>query len=532
MDGKQLAYIDESGIKTHLVIRELNRFETKQIPGAEDDHRPFFSPDGRWLAYSSGTSGIGDYGALMKIPSAGGSPIKLCDGMSSGMGSWGEDGTIVFAANEGNLSRVSASGGPCEPITKAEPGEGHRFPQFLPSGQHVLFTIGRTGEYDGAQIALLDLKTREFRVLIRGGSFGRYVPTGHIVYVRGGTLFAIPFDLEKLAVAGQEVPVIERVHYNSVGGYADYTFSNSGLLAYTEETRTAAPSTLEWRNRKGIGTAALAPPQQYNNIRISPDGFRAAANVTGDGATSDVWTVDLQRGTANRLTSRTYIISVGWTPDGRSILFYQKNAVMRAAADGSGSPEVAFRGLESPVNNIAVSPDGKTLLFDARNIFIDGPDGKPQLLFGRSDSNNGQAVVSADGKWVAYSSDESGKYQVYVRPFFGSGGKVAVSIDGGQEPRWSRDGRELFFRDAGKNLLMEVPIQASSGQSLGQAAAEFHAGQPQALFGLDTPVWDVAPDGQRFLVAHTPAAAPPSAVKLNVVVNWFDELREKVPTGK
>ena len=220
-DGTRMAY--RSGDR--LWIRELNGSEAKPIRGTEGGVRPFFSADGQWIGYFMGANG-----SLRKVPVTAGAPITLCDGWYFG-GSWGDDDRIVFSTDT-SLARVSASGGACESLTKADPqkGEHHRWPQILPGGQSVLFNIGVEGSFDKAQIAVLDVKSREYRVVASGGARPRYVSSGHIVYVRAGAMFAVPFDLKRLTVTGGEVPVAENVYYNSAGGYADYAVSDFGLL--------------------------------------------------------------------------------------------------------------------------------------------------------------------------------------------------------------------------------------------------------------------------------------------------------------
>ena len=352
------------------------------------------------------------------------------------------------------------------------------------------------------------------------------------MYVRSGTVFAVPFDLKRLAVTGSETPVIEGVFYNSSGGFADYTFSDSGLLVYRAETRALTTGgTLQWLDRKGVAQALPAPPRQYRAVRLSPDGQRAVG-VQSDARRGDIWIYELLRGALTRLTSGGYNENPVWTPDGRRVAFGSTEGtggIYWAPADGSGNPELLLQSPALPSPD-SWTPDGKMLLYHsgapaqiwALPVPGSGGEGKPRPFLETS-FNEVDAQVSPDGRWVASTSDESGKNQVYARPFPGapSGprGKTAVSIEGGQEPRWSHDGRELFYRDAGKSQLMVVDIQTSP---------TFRAGQPRALFELRTENWDVAPDGKRFLVVKFPETSADEA-KMQVVVNWFEELRRKVP---
>jgi serine/threonine-protein kinase len=531
-DGTRMAYAEGTGVSSHLVVRMLDQFEAKPLADTKGGTRPFFSPDGQWLAYFSS----GGTGPLRKVPVTGGTPVTLCDQAGFYGGSWGEDDRIVFSDGSG-LMRVSASGGACESLTKGDPqkNERHSWPQILPGGQAVLFTIGSASAYDSARTAVLDLKSRKVRVVASGGSRARYVASehsansahsGHLVYVRGGTLFAAPFDLKRLTVTGGEVPLIGGVYYNSSGGFADYAFSDSGLLLYMTETREATLSSLEWRDRKGNAQPLSATQQTYNSVSLSPDGRHAALSIAGRlGGNQDIWILDLTRSTLVRLTSEGLNNSPQWTPDGQRVTF--RSTVNRAinwmSPDGAGKTEMLVPEFGIPRS---WTPDGKTFLYTAgspsRIWALPAPGGKPQPLFETTAANLSEVRVSPDGRWVAYTSDETGKSQVYARALPGPGGKTPISVGGGQEARWSRDGRELFYRDPEKNQLLAVEVQTGP---------ELRAGQPKALFELNTSAWDVAPDGQRFLVVKAPQAEA-GAPQLNVVVNFGDELQRKVPAGK
>jgi eukaryotic-like serine/threonine-protein kinase len=292
--------------------------------------------------------------------------------------------------------------------------------------------------------------------------------------------------------------------------------------------------TLEWVDRKGTGQPLPAPRQDFRSVRLSPDGQHAAVAEGRPGGNVDIQIVELARGTLNRLTSGGQNTSAVWTPDGERVAFSSfgtNSGVYWMPADGSGKPELLLALLPggTRVDPSSWTPDGKALLYyspaPARiwtlPVSRSGTESKPQQLLDTA-FNESDAQVSPDGRWVAYTSDESGKNQVYARPFPGLGGKTPVSVVAGQEPRWSRDGRELFYRDPGKNQLMAVDIQTSPA---------FRAGQPHALFALADVPWDAAPDGKRFLVVKFPETVAGEA-KLQVVVNWFEELRQKAPAGR
>jgi len=526
-DGTRLAYGEGTGSSRRIWVRMLDQVEGRLVPGTEGGFRPFLSPDGQWLAYFTPLGGL-----LKKVPVTGGTPITLCEGASPLGGSWGEDDSLIFSGSKG-LKRVSASGRACEGLTEADwkKGESHVWPQILPGGQSILFTIGTPRSFDSARIAVLDSKSGRIRDLVNGGASGRYVPSGHLVYVRGGAMFAVPFDLKRLAVTGSETSVIEGVFFNSRAGLADYAFSDSGLLLYMADPRTINLRTLEWLDRQGTAQPSSAPPRDYLRVRLSPDAQHAALAVGSSGsALGDIWILELARGVLTRLTAEGTYTNPVWTPDGRRLVFrygpFGSRGLQWALADGSGKPELLLAGQTGAVDSW--TPDGKTLLYESTgpaHIWTLRPagsegDGKPRLLFEATSFNERDAQVSPDGRWVAYTSDETGKNRVYARPFPGPGGKTPISVEGGQEPRWSRAGRELFYRDPEKNQLMAVDIQTSPA---------FRVGEAHALFALGNVPWDVAPDGKRFLVAKEPQAGA-SEAKMQTVVNWFEELRQK--TGR
>jgi len=516
-DGTQLAYMSGG----QIWVRALDQLEGKPVPGAEG-RRPIFSPDGQWLAYLPSSAG-----AIKKIPVNGGSPTVLCQDATYFGASWGADGTIVFTGSKG-LMRVAASGGKCEPVTMADSQkEIHRWPQILPGGQAVAFAISTPGDPGNAHLAVVELKSGKIQVFENTGTSVRYATSGHLLYVRGGTLFAVPFDIKRLAMAGPEAPVADGVHYNFTGGYADYTLSDSGLLVYSGEVRTKSPSTLAWMDRKGNPQPLAAPSRAYSQIHISPDGKRAVVTVdSGAPGYGDLWIYDLEQGSLSRFTSGDSNSAPVWMPDGQRIAFFSylgKRGIFWVAADATGTPAQLLASANQIVIPTSWTPDGKTLFYQAgapARIWA-VTLGKEPLPISQSSFNERDAAVSPDGHWMAYDSDESGKSQVYAKPLPGPGAKVAISIEGGQTPLWSRDGRELFYRDPVKGQLMVAEVQPGPALKVGQ---------PKALFALGDVPWDVAPDGRRFLVVQRQGGAP--TAKLQVVMNWFEELRRKAPTDK
>jgi len=533
-DGTLLAYAEWSGGTSRIMLRRTDQFDARPIAGTAGGVRPFFSPGGQWVAYFTNNPG-----ALRKSPVAGGTSVFVSEASFLG-GSWGEDDSIVFAGTEQQgegLMRVAGAGGAPQRLTTpdAQKGEtGHQWPQILPGGRAILFTIDtKAAGFDARRIAVLDLKTGAYRVLLNGGSAARYISSGHVVYVRGGTMFAVPFNLRKLEVTGPETPVADAVYYNPEKGFADYSISESGLLVYAAETRTAGASRLEWVERDGTVRSLSLPAQQYQGLSISPGGREAALALrNGESGSSDIWIVDLTRDGLTRLTSEGDNYDPVWSADGRRIVFRsrrEKNGLYWMAADGSGKAEL-LRASEARESPAAWSPDGQTLLFMSAQqgrqqigILPTTPNGAGEARpFLKTSSDDRAPRLSPDGRWIAYDSDQSGKYQVYVRPYPGPGGVMAISSEGGESPHWSRGGHELVYRDLAQNEIMAVEIQTDP---------VFHAGRPQPLAPLRGTLWDITPDGKRFLVVSSPDT-PSGGARLQIVTDWFDELRRRVAGGK
>jgi protein kinase-like protein/WD40 repeat protein len=524
-DGTRIAYAEQIGRSGRIVVRSLNQPDERPIPGTEGGVRPVFSPDGQWLAYFAGP-----IGPVRKVSVTAGSPVTLCDGAHYTGADWGDDNHIVFAT-AGGLMRVAAAGGPCEKLISAPQGEQAAWPQVLPGSRSVLFTIGAIGRFDQARIAVLDLQSRQSKVLLSAGTKARYIPSGHLVYARGGVLFAVPFDVRRLAVTGPETAVIDGVFYASAGGFADYAVSGTGLLIYADPKQEAM-RTLEWVDRTGRARPIAVPPQAYRTLRVSPDGQRAAVAVSNRMGSNQIFVVDLAQGTANPLVTLpdSQSFSPLWTPDGARIAFSMMSAQPRGIywlpADGSGAPQ-RLTTVSNMVTLNSWTPDGRMLFFETASpahnwkLAVDGhgAEPKPQRLLEGSGFSDRQGQVSPDGRWLAYSSDESGVNQVYARSLSETGGKTRISAESGQEPRWSRDGHELFYRDPASNQLVVVAVQTSPG---------LRFGQPRALFTLSSPYWDVTPDSKRFVVVKASTVAPGPAT-MQVVVNWFEELEHKAP---
>jgi serine/threonine-protein kinase len=538
-DGTHLVYVARQGSTQQLYLRAMDSLEAKPILGTDGAVDPIFSPDGLWVGFFSG-------GKLKKVSVNGGAALTLGDASIPVGASWAGQGMIAFAPSiSGVLQQVPAAGGASQPLTPHEKGEvSQRWPEFLPGGKAVLFAAGpSTTNWANAQVTVLSVGTGERRNLIQGGMYPRYAASGHLVYAQGGSLMAVPFDYRQLTVTGAAVPVAEGVLESLSNGAAQYSLSATGSLVYVPGGVQASQRRLVWVNRNGAELPLAAPAHAYRGPRLSPDGRRVAVAI--EEQETQTWLYDLSRETLTRLTFDGIAnYNPVWTPDGKRIAFQSSKEgrlnLFWQLVDGSGGLE---RLTPSEYNNApnSWSPDGQLLAF----IQIDPTTGYDIWVLRMDDPSTGSGQVrkaqpflqtpfnesaprfSPDGRWLAYTSDESGRNEIYVQPYPGPGGKSQISTDGGTEPVWNPNGRELFYRSGDKMMAVEIATQPG-----------FAAGKARMLFEgqyVPTPAtfpnYDVSPDGQRFLMlkAAEQATAPN---QINVVLNWFEELKQKVPTGK
>ena len=538
-DGTRIVYISQR----RLFTRRLDQPNATELAGTQGANAPFFSPDGEWVAFSTG-------GKLQKISVEGGSAIALCDAANAPGGSWGEDGDIIAALSQtGGLSRIPSAGGPPTPVTDLQNGEiTHRWPQILPGGKAVLFTASlTTAAFDGANIEVMSLADHRRKTLVRGGTFGRYLPSGHLVYVNRGTLFAVPFDVDRLEVHGTPAPVLDQIGYTTVQGSAQLDFSQTGTLIYRSGRAGGGLLTVAWLDGAGKVQTLLAKPGAYGNPSLSPDGQRLAMDVT-DGSGTDTWVYDWQRDTMTRLTFTGTAVHPVWSPDGRYIAFRTNpgEGLSVIRSDGSGKPQSLTQSKDAQIP-WSFAPDGKRLAFsdagsgNGQDIWTvplesDGAGlraGKPEVFL-QTKAVEWQPSFSPDGRWMAYVSNESATSQVYVRAFPDKGGKWQISNSGGQFPMWSRSGRELFFETLDNHVV--VAAYTVKGDS-------FVADKPRAWsekqIGTGGPLGGVlnfalAPDGKR-IAAIMPVETAEAQKAQNQVIfleNFSDELRRKVPVGK
>ncbi len=521
-DGSTLVYVAYRGGRTQLYLRPMNRLQSTPIVGTEDGTGPFFSPDGQWVGFFTSLK-------LKKASLAGGAPVVLCDAAYGRGASWGRDDTIIFAPDlYSGLYRISASGGAPSPVTTVDVKQGernHRWPEILPGGKAILFTVGIGTSFDDARIVVQRLDMGERRTLVEGGTNPRYLPSGHLVYARAGSLFAVPFDLADLKVTGHLLQVLEDVRIEESGA-AQFSYWDNGTLFYVARSAVASVGRMFWADRKGIAKPVPLQAEFSTGgpLRLSPDGQHVVYAVR-----TEIWIYDLTRGASSRLTSGIRANRPIWSPDGRRIVFGSEKHgpwnLFWKAADGTGEEEQL---LSSPLSHVPSSftPDGKVLMFTENNpqtgmdiwaLSLEDRKARPVL---RTSFNEDEPMISSDGRWLAYTSDESGRKEIYVVPFPAASGKWLISNDGGAHPVWARNGKELFYRNGEK--MMSVSIAADRG---------FNAGTPRLLFeGPYDQFFDVSPDGQRF--AMTRRNLEQAAPQLNVVLNWFDEWIHRARKGQ
>jgi serine/threonine protein kinase/WD40 repeat protein len=537
-DGTRIAYIS----RNHLFTRKLDQLSATDLPITTGATSPFFSPDAQWIGFVAG-------GKLRKVSVEGGAEIVLCDAASSYTGAdWGEDGNIIASLRvSGGLSRVPSAGGAPTPLSEIAGEERtHRWPQILPGGKAILFTVeNSTVGFDDAKIDVMTLVDHRRKTVQLGGTFGRYLPAsgsnGYLTYVNRGTLFAVPFDLEKLETSGSPIPVLQQVSSSTMFGSAKMSFSRSGTLVYRSREIDASRVVIQWFGTDGRLQPLLDKPGLFVNPHFSPDGERLA--VANDDWKSGVWIYDIRRDTLSPLTGERNGNHPVWTPDGKYIVYQTSGGISYARADGGSKPELLTETKEFQYPS-AFSPDNRLAFYQAGSqgfdlwtisVERDGDKlkaGKPEL-FQRTNFGNRGASFSSDGRWLAYSSNESGTSQVYVRAFPDKGGHWQISSNGGTSPVFSRKDKELFFFDIPDDRIMVVSYTVK-GDSFVAEKPRVWSGQSLALAlsGAVGAQYDVFPDGKR-IAAATYALGPTQQDAGHVIFleNFIDELQRKIPLG-
>lgn len=536
-DGSMIVYAATTNGVSHLYVRRRDAVEIRQLAGTEDASQPVFSPDGGWVAFIAGNQ-------LAKVPLDG--PVVPLTKVNDPRGlAWIDRSSLIYSPEAAaGLMRISADGGQPASVTTPDPNKGqrtHRWPCPLPGGKAVIYTVGQTNspdDYDGSALEAVTLASGERRTVLQGASMASYVPTGHLLFTRGGALHAVPFDPDRLQVTGAVVPVLQGVMGDRTTGAAHFSVGSDGTLAYIPGTSRGALRVMLWVDGEGKTRPVDLAPAQHNDLRLSPDGTRVAFVQGTSGVVADVWVFDLQRKSITRLTFDGTNSTPVWSADGKTIYYAsidppgRKTTFLRKPADGSRDAEpvgaIEWRGYfkEALANGTAAIVETVRTATKADIHRIPLTPGKADIIAPTSlvatQADEYASDVSPDGRWFAYSSDESGRYEVYVRDLSGSGGRWQISTAGGEEPHWSPDGRRLYYRY--EDGLFGVPLDTRSG---------FSAGTPQLLFrGVynlrsDTGLsYDVDPKSGGFLMMR-PAIDQKSRNTIRVVLNWFDELKAK-----
>jgi Tol biopolymer transport system component len=522
-DGSLIAYVASAGGRPQLFIRPLQSLDATALPQTEDAISPFFSPDGRWLGFFSG-------GQLKKVPVTGGIPTVVCDAQVGFGATWGANDVIVFAAATGTgLSRVPATGGTPTPATTLNVDDGefsHRWPDLLPDGDTVLFTVGKIGSWDDAQIVAQSMSSGRRTVLIDGGTSPRYLRTGHLVYARGGELLAVPFDRVTLDVRGAPVRVIERV-LQSVDGAAQVSVSAAGHLVYAAGRFGAADRQLISVDRSGVVIPLAAPVQAYAAPRVSPDGQQLIVAVMG--SADSLWQYEIPQGRLTQFAFEGSNAFPMWAPNGRRLAFSStRSGVLNLfvqTLDTNVPPERVAPSESAQVPG-SWSPDEQMLVYverhpnTGRDIWI-LPTSGDRTPYSFLTTEFDESSPRSNGSVVAYVSNESGRNEVYLRPLRGASPVQRVSGAGGTEPVWAPSGRELFYRNGDE--LMSVAIDPATSRA-GAATTVFRGSFVPGT--MDYSNYDVTPDGLRFVMVREIDRGQPG--ELRAILNWLSSLAATV----
>jgi serine/threonine-protein kinase len=543
-DGHWLVFAATEGETRRLFKRSLEQFNTAPMQGTEGAFNPFFSPDGRWVGFVAG-------GKLKKVPLDGGLPQVLADASKLWGASWGADGTIVYVPLEyQGLWRVPALGGAPEQIVSLQHEQGDwdfNWPEMLPDGEAVLFTVWRGMTADASQVCVLDLESRARKTLVENASFARYVPTGHLIFGHEGSVHVVPFDAVRREVTGPAVPLPGPILYDSELGLPYLAFSAGGVLAFVPGggVRTCQLVSVD---PAGAERPLIEARRGFMYPRFSPDGERLAVTISEPGDIN-IWVIDLATGAQTKLTQEGANMFPCWTPDGERVSYLSirrgnEFSINWKRADGHGESEALVSQGEpgEVLGPGSWSPDGKTLVYfrdlpsqpeNGKDIWMMDRDGdrEPRPLVATRAAEKG-AAISPDGDWLAYTSNESGQVEIYVQPFPAGGERHQVSAAGGEKPVWSPDGRSIYYRAIAEGEfglpILTVPVTTEP---------RFRAGAAKVLFGKSYevgtyrwgPNFDIARDEKSFVVidADEPWGR---ATEIRVVLNWFEELKRLAPT--
>jgi serine/threonine-protein kinase len=502
----------------------MNQFTSTPIPGTEGSYQPKFSPGGDEVVFWEPNSE-----GFQRVSLSGGDPFPVCRNCDDG--SWNDDGHIYFRRGV-SISRVPELGGPEELVFEPIPDLGLRalnYPSILPGGKAMLFEPGHLGEFAG--VSVMTIETGKVLEVTPYGSSPIYSYTGHILFVRGNTLFAVPFDLDRLGVAGPEVAVLQGVRVEN-GGALQAAVSRDGLLVYAPADGPIGTE-LVWMNRQGaILERAYEERRLFYAPRISPDGQRVAVQINDDVRTG-IWILDSGAGTLRLLATPADSTNPLWTNDGEKVVFGSGSSgaylIQWAPADGSGEVETLIQS-NHPIFPEAFSGDGAQLVFredsPTPSLFVAelAKEGS-RTPFLATEASEFAATLSYNGNWLAYVSQSSGVDEVYVRPFPGPGGQTLVSRGGGESPVWGPDNTELFYWSNNRTQMRVASLQMEPFLVLGEARLFDTA----SVWDVDYRAhYDITPDGLRFLMLAE--SENESRPRINIVLNWSEELKRLVPT--
>jgi serine/threonine-protein kinase len=523
-DGRRIAFRGESANDHRIFLRDLSRESAEPVAGSEGGGDPFFSPDGEWIGFIASEK-------LKKAAVRGGTPITLAPVSRSRGAAWSPDGMIVYTPSvNAPLFRVPAAGGDPRPLTalnQASRERSHRWPEVVPEGNWVLFTVGtedKPGDYDDSSIDAVSLTTGKRHTVYRGASEARYAPPGRLLLARHGDLLAVPFDPQTAQVRGTAVPMLQGVSGEPRSGASYFDVARTGTLLYATGLTSQGPSEIVWMDRDGKREPTGIPPGLYNEIALSPDGGRLAYSAgPGGGARSDIWIADLVHGGQFQLTSTGQAVGPAWTPDGKSLVFATPagDAVLRQPADG-GEAQVLWKSpFRVPILIDSFTPDGSGLLVtlsglaSRADIYLVSASGDhPARPFIATPEAEHRGMISPDGQWIAYTGEYETGAQIYAQRYPGLAGRFQISRTGGAAPRWSRDGRELFY--IWNDTIFAVPIRHEPA---------FAPGEPRPVFKIERPIprdwqdiFDVSPDGKRFIILSRQKSENESP-RLHIVLN-------------
>jgi eukaryotic-like serine/threonine-protein kinase len=541
-DGRSFIYQTTAGV----FQRALRELEPRLIPGTEEYlFAPSVSPDGQRIVFFSSSGRAGDTNTsgptqLRKVEITGGAPVILCAATLPFGISWASDNTILFGQATG-VMRVSADGGTPTLIVPARDGEQIYGPQLLPGGRAVLFsatTKQGPNRWDEAQVVTEDLSTHKRTVVVDGGSDPRYLKTGHVVYALGDGLYGIRFDADRLQPTSGRVPLLQGVQrpVGVVAAASHYDVSNDGTLVYI--AHSVSSRSLVWVNRDGtdVRTVGTISPGSYQDPRLSPDGRRVLVTQL-----NDIWVYDIASGRSDRITNDGTSLMGVWNPDGSQIAYSSARKgnleAWVSSSDGSGVPR-QLTTLGGQVHVDSWSADGRTLSLhrhppqgpnDIYMLAMDRPDASPEVFYA-GEASKESAEFSRDRQYVSYLSSETGQREIYIRPYQKPGLRTTVSVGGGREPVWARNG-ELFYRSPNGEKMFSVSVRTAPKLDVGTPVQLFQGHYYISPTGSPRPQYDVSADGRRFLMLAptTPAASTADRPRVVVVQHWFDEVMSKIP---